>query len=258
MSSVQLFQHPDLGSLTTYIDDSGKEYYKVNDVCISLRLSNPSQQITRNVKAKWVFKFNDGYSKSGEALYVSEPGLYALIFKSKTLQAEQFQDWVFEDVLPKLRSQGLYITRQQNESLAEYQSREAHLVAENNKLKARNKQLQSKNGYISKDLSIAGCCTTYPDLILYLKDLYKFIDFDEYDFCRWVADKYTLLISIDKMGTTYWGHTEHLNANKFGNLKKWLGEYFCDRHEEHNFDLLETAKAYRPTVKRREESYSYN
>lgn len=108
MSQVQLFQHPDFGSLTTYRDDNGKEFYKVHDVCLALRLVNPSQQVQRHVKQKWVYKFDDGVTHSKDALYVSEPGLYALIFRSKTVQAQKFQDWVFEEVLPKLRASGSY------------------------------------------------------------------------------------------------------------------------------------------------------
>lgn len=118
MSNVRLFQHPQFGSLTAYRTDEGSEYFKAHDVCIALCLPNPSQQLKRHVKPKWVFEFDDGYSKSGKALYVSEPGLYALIFKSKTPQAEDFQDWVFEEVLPKLRADGYYIACKNAETIS--------------------------------------------------------------------------------------------------------------------------------------------
>jgi len=36
-------------------------------------------------------------------LYVNEPGLYSLIFRSKLPKAEAFADWVFEEVLPPIR-----------------------------------------------------------------------------------------------------------------------------------------------------------
>jgi prophage antirepressor-like protein len=109
MSSIQLFDHPSFGSLTTFSDENGEKYFKANDICIALRLSNPSQQLTRHVKEKWKKLIDDGLSNSGSALYVSKPGLYALIFRSKTPQADIFQDWVFEEVLPKLDAEGGYI-----------------------------------------------------------------------------------------------------------------------------------------------------
>ena len=40
--------------------------------------------------------------------YVNEPGLYSLIFRSTKKQAQEFQDWVYEDVLTKLRQHGSY------------------------------------------------------------------------------------------------------------------------------------------------------
>jgi hypothetical protein len=39
---------------------------------------------------------------------IGEPGLYRLIFKSRTGRAEDFQRWVFHDVLPAIRKTGRY------------------------------------------------------------------------------------------------------------------------------------------------------
>jgi prophage antirepressor-like protein len=39
---------------------------------------------------------------------ISEPGLYSLIMHSKLEKAEDFQDWVVEDVLPSIRKTGQY------------------------------------------------------------------------------------------------------------------------------------------------------
>ena len=43
-----------------------------------------------------------------KALYVNEPGMYSLIFRSTKKQAQDFQDWVYEDVLTALRRHGSY------------------------------------------------------------------------------------------------------------------------------------------------------
>ena len=40
---------------------------------------------------------------------ISEPGIYQLIFSSKMPDAEEFQDWVFEEVLPSIRRHGAYV-----------------------------------------------------------------------------------------------------------------------------------------------------
>ena len=43
-----------------------------------------------------------------KALYINEPGLYSLIFRSTKKQAQAFQDWVYEEVLTALRRRGIY------------------------------------------------------------------------------------------------------------------------------------------------------
>jgi hypothetical protein len=42
------------------------------------------------------------------AVFLKEPGLYQLVFKSKLPIAEVFQDWVFSVVLPSIRKTGSY------------------------------------------------------------------------------------------------------------------------------------------------------
>ena len=43
--------------------------------------------------------------------YISEPGLYALILRSRKKEAEAFQEWVVGTVLPEIRAQGSYNSR---------------------------------------------------------------------------------------------------------------------------------------------------
>ena len=51
------------------------------------------------------------------SVYISEPGLYALILRSKKPEAEAFQDWVVGTVLPEIRAQGSYKSRRPQTSL---------------------------------------------------------------------------------------------------------------------------------------------
>ena len=45
-----------------------------------------------------------------EKLCVNEPGLYQLIMRSRSERAEAFQDWVTDEVLPRIRKTGGYST----------------------------------------------------------------------------------------------------------------------------------------------------
>lgn len=41
---------------------------------------------------------------------INEPGLYQAVMKSKLPEAERFQDWVTDEVLPSIRKHGGYLT----------------------------------------------------------------------------------------------------------------------------------------------------
>ncbi|HBF2829264.1 BRO family protein [Clostridioides difficile] len=42
--------------------------------------------------------------------FLTESGVYKLIFKSQKEEAEKFQDWISDEVLPQIRQHGAYIT----------------------------------------------------------------------------------------------------------------------------------------------------
>ena len=44
------------------------------------------------------------HSPKDVAVYISEPGLYSLILRSKMKEAEDFQDWVVGTLLPEIRA----------------------------------------------------------------------------------------------------------------------------------------------------------
>lgn len=46
--------------------------------------------------------------------FITESGVYKLIFKSRKADAEEFQDWVTDDVLPQIRQTGGYVPTQSN------------------------------------------------------------------------------------------------------------------------------------------------
>ena len=51
------------------------------------------------------------------SVYISEPGLYALILRSRKPEAEAFQDWVTGTVLPEIREKGGYIHKKPQNKL---------------------------------------------------------------------------------------------------------------------------------------------
>ena len=80
--------------------------------------------------------------------FLTESGVYKLIFKSKKKEAEKFQDWVTDEVLPQIRQTGGYIPAKEEESDEEFLAR-ALLVAQRT-LEKKNKELEEKNKVIEE------------------------------------------------------------------------------------------------------------
>ena len=62
--------------------------------------------------------------------FLTESGVYKLIFKSRKESAERFQDWVTDEVLPQIRQTGGYIPIEQDMSDSEIMAR-ALMIAQN-------------------------------------------------------------------------------------------------------------------------------
>jgi anti-repressor protein len=62
-------------------------------------------------------------------LFINEPNLYRCIFQSRKKEAEQFQDWVFEEVLPAIRAKGTF-SLEEREKLQTELSRTDKLLSE--------------------------------------------------------------------------------------------------------------------------------
>ncbi|AJP09121.1 anti-repressor Ant [Heliothis virescens ascovirus 3f] len=68
-------------------------------------------------------------------VFITEPGIYALCDRSRLPEAEQFQDWIYEEVLPSIRKTGGYNVRDRNgTSVAEYDKKLADAQMELMKL----------------------------------------------------------------------------------------------------------------------------
>ena len=51
-----------------------------------------------------------------QMIFIDEPNLYRCIFQSRKVEAELFQNWVFEDILPSIRKAGGYLATSQDDT----------------------------------------------------------------------------------------------------------------------------------------------
>ncbi|PTI80935.1 phage repressor protein [Staphylococcus xylosus] len=108
MSDLQVFQNSNFGNLEI-LTIEGKEWFPAIRVAQILGYTNPRDAVNRHTKQKGVAN-RDVLSNGGmqSKKFIDEGNLYRLITKSKLPQAEQFEEWVFEEVLPSIRKNGTY------------------------------------------------------------------------------------------------------------------------------------------------------
>ncbi|TGY50842.1 hypothetical protein E5343_00385 [Rodentibacter caecimuris] len=92
------------------ITDPNQEHWFCGaDVCDILGYTNSRKALQDHCKAKGVTKRYTLTEKGNQELvYINEPNLYRLIIKSRKPEAEPFEAWVFEEVLPQIRKTGKY------------------------------------------------------------------------------------------------------------------------------------------------------
>ncbi|PGQ63351.1 phage antirepressor KilAC domain-containing protein [Bacillus thuringiensis] len=114
MKELKNFSHNMFGNLEILIKE-GKEYFPATDVAKALGYSDPYKAVKQHTKEDgWVIcpVVLEGKNQTVDKKFINEPNLYRLIVKSKLPQAEQFEKWVFEEVLPSIRKNGAYMTDQ--------------------------------------------------------------------------------------------------------------------------------------------------
>lgn len=87
----------------------GESWFVAKDMCEILGYKNPSKAISDHVDDDEKLN-NETLSSLGQRGWwlINEHRLYALIMKSRKPEAEAFQDWVTEEVIPSIRKTGSY------------------------------------------------------------------------------------------------------------------------------------------------------
>ena len=91
-------------------------WFSAVDVTRILGYKNSAQAVADNVSPKHIRQICLG-EKGRSPTFISEPGLYELILKSRLPAAVEFKDWVCEEVLPAIRKTGRYIGQMPIEKL---------------------------------------------------------------------------------------------------------------------------------------------
>lgn len=107
MNNLIIFKNENFGQVRM-AEINGKPYFVGKDIAKSLGYKNTNDAITRHCKG--VVK-HEGFKINGNKIsLITEGDMYRLITNSELPQAEKFEEWVFDEVLPSIRKHGAYMT----------------------------------------------------------------------------------------------------------------------------------------------------
>lgn len=166
MNELQIFNHPKFGNVRTITED-GKTLFCGKDVAEALGYDQPHKAIDRHCRygTKRTVPHPQSSEKTIEMLFIPEGDIYRLAAKSELPGADEFESWIFDEVLPSIRRTGGYIAGQEtmtpeelmaaalvmaNKTIAERETRIASLEAANSNLTVNNQVMAPKADYFDE------------------------------------------------------------------------------------------------------------
>ena len=118
MNNFKIFDNAKFGQIRT-VESEDKIYFVATDIARALGYENTSKAISDHWR--WVTKryipHPQNPEKDIEVNVIPEGDMYRLISQSKLENAEKFEAWVFDEVLPELRKTGYYGTQNMSREL---------------------------------------------------------------------------------------------------------------------------------------------
>lgn len=142
----KIFDHPDFGNLRIFIEEDGTVLFCGSDAAKALGYINPRDAITTHCRyvAKRDAPHPQSPDKTIEMSFIPEGDLYRLITHSKLPDAEKFERWVFDEVLPSIREHGAYMTPKIIEKILYNPDFIIRLATDLKEERQKNEQLEAK------------------------------------------------------------------------------------------------------------------
>lgn len=145
-TEVQTFNFK-AASLRILTDENDDPWFAGQDVCNILATgTNHLREYLDEDEITNVRSTDIGQNGGKAPVFISEPGLYKLIMRSRKPGAKEFQRWVTHEVLPSIRKTGGYIPAAEANSDEDILA-EAVLIAQRT-IELKNQQIQAKDTQI--------------------------------------------------------------------------------------------------------------
>lgn len=143
MGKIQEFFNEKFGTVRTVAID-GVIYFVASDIARALGYKNPQKAIRDHCK-----RVNESFipSNGGEqkAKVITKSDIYRLIVRSKLESADEFESWIFDEIMPTIEKTGAYIEEGREQEMVNYyfSSLSSDLQGQIvNELIEKNKELQ--------------------------------------------------------------------------------------------------------------------
>jgi prophage antirepressor-like protein len=170
MRDMKIFNHKEFGELSILIIN-GKEYFPASRCAAILGYTNTRDAISRHCRGVVKHDIIDNLGRTQETNFIPEGGLYRLIIRSNLPKAEQFERWVFDEVLPSIRKFGLYATDALIDDILNNPDLGIKLFTEYKQAKERAKQLELETAKQKQIIGELRPKASYYDLIVQNKSL---------------------------------------------------------------------------------------
>lgn len=99
--------------------DEGVILFCLSDVCVTLKLTNPTVMANQIKDEFGCPKLNlahlkDTLGRDQEFTMITEAQLYFVMMRSRAKVAREFRQWICNEVLPSIRAQGAYVAKSEN------------------------------------------------------------------------------------------------------------------------------------------------
>lgn len=102
-SKVEVYEHPLFGKIRMFVQN-GKTWFCGTDIATSLGYSNTRDAIVRHCKSHGVVNHDviDSMGRTQQMKFISEGNVYRLTAKSQMPRADEFENWIFDEIVPSV------------------------------------------------------------------------------------------------------------------------------------------------------------
>ena len=154
--------------ISVLIDENEELWFSGRETALALGYKDTDDAIRKHVDKSDLIRLKKMrlYSKKGHPMtvYINEAGLYSLVFSSKLETAKKFKRWVTHDVLPAIRTYGVYKLKK------EYEEEKDELIT---KLQDITKKYETIKKDLTKEKFSKGAIVYFVDYSTDEEEIYR-------------------------------------------------------------------------------------